>query len=286
MHQKEIIQDIVLQVRTYGHAMNLIAEKNGFQTQVIPTFKPFYEIHNGQGLTPYLLEIYKNLEPDKLIMTVKRKNGTSYIHPKTFEIEFEQHHEGFNGVPVPNNTPTSVVHRSNFSHTQASDPMTQVYQYQINQLNTDLNKAQANADKFETKYLQLREEKSELKEELQLIHKKHELDQLKIEMTAKNTLSGLASEFRPEIKDIIGIIASKNGAEETTPQLGTGETTKTVAVNQMLGEFNDSQFDMIFEILGRLGQLDDNKRLGVLKGLRKSTPEFNASMEQLNKLSR
>jgi hypothetical protein len=289
MEQSEIILQISQDILAYGPGMDVKYEKNGFTNVLVPSITRISEIVNGSNLYNYILKIVETLHPDKLIFTVKKPNGTSWTNPKTFELDLKQ-------IEVPNpiapeppqmnmykaqsmNLGTPEIQHNN------SNPMIQVYQFQLQNVKEELAKEKRRADKFEDLFDKIKDQKYEIQKQLDTVEERHKLEKLQDKLASENTAAGMIRELKPELQGLMGIMVEKMGGK-TQAIAGPNDQpkeTKLVFANQVLTEIDDATFSLYWEVLMRLGHAPADQKDEVLHILRNSTQPFTPTLAQFDK---
>lgn len=270
------------QINRHGYAITITAVKNDIQSTIIGSMTPIQIVTSGQSLYAYLENLVDKIHPDKIIIVAKQKNGQSFKNPKTFVYR----------KPIKEQEPVETMLNGfpSISSNNSSNPMAQVYQFQIATLNSELAKITKDRDKHESKHEKFKEKYYECKKELELIEDKHQLNLERNKIEQENTLSGVLKEFKPEIQATLSGIADKfgdNSKEIDTKQLNGAGVDPETKLGLMLTVFNslqDETLSIYFEVISRLGQIDLEQKNQLLNKLRDLTPDFNEQFESINQL--
>ncbi len=260
-------------INRHGYAMRLTSIKNGVSTSLVSAIKPINEITEGQPLYLYLENTIKSLDPDQLIAEVKQRNGSSFKNPKTFIYK------------------KIIQDEFNLAGVNINNPITQVYQFQIETLNKELSKITADRDKHEAKHEKFKEKYYECKKQLELIEDRHQLKLEKTRLENENTLTGVLKEFKPEIQATLSGLAGKFGDNENEEnqnnQLagpGVDPNTKIGVLLNIFNSLDEEMFNLYWEIIARLGQIPQDDKNEILENLRDKTESFNQAFNESNQL--
>ena len=252
-------------IQNHGHAITLTIFKNGMDTILIPHYKMINELDGS--LSEYLHKIIDNFQPQTIVVSCKKKTGTSYAKEKTF-IHHVPESNSLGGVPSQP-SPT----RSNSLDNQ----QVRYYERQIDDLTNKLQKAENKLDATMDKLDETKETLNETRRELDTTEQRHSLELQKKQIANENSLASIIKEMKPELS---ALLLKKNATEapaQNQQQLaGINPQSKTGIILSIMNSLQDpADFNQFYETIVRFGQMEPDKRIELLKQIQQDTTDFN-----------
>lgn len=265
------------QISRNGTGITIKLSNGGIESVLVPTYTKIVDLTNGVTLFTYLSNIIRNSNPDEIMVSVKKSNGSGFKSPaKTFMFTNDKMQQSLNGhpyQPMQQQAPQATM-----------SPSAQVLKLQIEILEKEL----AKAEKKTADYDAIRNENFRLTNELLLAETKSSLAAQKVELEQKNTLGSITDKLLPIIQPMIEQKMGVTSGDSAGQLAGVAaNNTKLGLLYAALNQFDDHTFNVFFEMILRMINLstttiEDFEKL--YNTIKKHSASYDAEFESYSQL--
>jgi hypothetical protein len=219
----------------------------------------------------YINQFVNDLNPNSVVVTVKKKNGTgSGRDPKTEKFNFHK----MTNIPAQAEQPEKYYRAEPMEGlgSPKTGSLKEQYDFHLGMITREANKFESELAEYKSKYKKEKKARQKLQLAYDTQEEKHNFQLKMAELEGKNSLSGIVQEVMPHVKDLAGdFIASKSNSSQQALEGNTDERiSNLIEALRLIKDENQIQF--YYETMVRMASLTPENLPVFMKHLRELTP--------------